>query len=700
MKPFPWIAGAAVLGIGMGVCVKWRFGSAMSAVEAMAGPTNRPPIPRSTDAEGRDIARRVAISALPRPTLDELKAAGPGAKLGLLIRWLSAATAEEVASLAHAWFGESRDGGTAQWHLVALRWVELDPTAAVAFGRGYTDRYLRTTVDWDSRGIALTTPLHAVYRAWGKRDPDAALASLAQEPRKYRKHLATGLAGMVDEERARAWALAHPELHEFAGWRADTSGAAPLDMSNPAKAAAELRPDAPYFQAAHIAGEWMKTDPDAALAWARGLADSKQRRHALQSVMHGFLATEPARARPLIDELPAGLGRAQVEARYAAALAKTDPEAALGHATVSLRGTARLEAIAGIAAERGKTDPLAALKMLSDHSIGDLDVGALNSVHVEGPHTGMVGSSGVSAVSEVLKAAAALNPAGVMQLLADTGTLRPDNRDGRDSTLGYTLFSEWAARDTHAAARWLAGQPTSPGTISLAELTADRWPAHDVAGLQSLATQFAPGDARDTVVAEAARRLVSADPAGALSWAAQTGGESAFSAAFRHLAESDPQSAVATYAESLTPPQQDAQRQTLTDQLARRSAADAIAFFESLPPEAQAGVKLHDTTRAYARQDPGAASEWIAALPPTAAKDTAISGLVEYLLSDAAEPDPVAAAHWAAASPDPEGRNRRLQRVAEAWIKRNPTGFRTAIADSGLPPNIQSALLNHAPRPQ
>ncbi|MFN0125244.1 MAG: hypothetical protein ACKV19_00990, partial [Verrucomicrobiales bacterium] len=696
-------AGAAVLGIGMGVGVKWRFGSAFPATEAAAEPVRDPSAPRSTVAEGREIDRMVEISARPRPTLAELNAADPRARLGLLIRWLSAATAEEVASLAHAWFGESRAGGTTQWHLVTLRWVDLDPMAAAAFGRAYTDRFLRTTVDWDSSGIAMNTPLDPVYRAWGKRDPDAALASLAQEPRKYRKHLASGLGGMVDDERARAWALAHPELHEFAGWRADKSGAAQLDMSNPAKAAAELRPDAPYFQAAHIAGEWMKSDPDAALAWARGLTDSKHRRHALQSVMHGFLASDPARARPLIDELPAGLSRAQVEASYAAVLAKTDPEAALRHATESLRGTARLEAIAGIAAEKGKTDPLAALKMLSDHGIGDFGVGALNNVHVEGPHTAMGGSSGVGAVSEVLKAAAALDPVGVMQLLADTGTLRPGNRDGsfgRDSTLGNTLFSEWTARDTHAAARWLAGQPTSPGIISLAQLTADRWPAHDVAGLQSLATQFAPGDARDTVVAEAARRLVSADPAGALSWAAQTGGESAFSVAFRHLAESDPQSAVALYAESLTSPQQDAQRQTLTDQLARRSATDAIAFFESLPPEAQAGVKLHDTTRAYARQDPEAASEWIAALPPTAAKDTAISGLVEYLLSDAAEPDPVAAAHWAAASPDPEGRNRRLQRVAEAWIRRNPTGFRTAIADSGLPPNIQSALLNHAPRPQ
>lgn len=102
---------------------------------------------------------------------------------------------------------------------------------------------------------------------------------------------------------------------------------------------------------------------------------------------------------------------------------------------------------------------------------------------------------------------------------------------------------------------------------------------------------------------------------------------------------------------------------------------------------------------AYARLYPQAASEWIAALPASEAKDTAISGLVDYLITESSEPDPLAAAHWAAASLDPGGRDQRLQRVAEAWFRRDPLGARTAIAGSGLPSTIKQSLLNHAPPP-
>ena len=91
-----------------------------------------------------------------------------------------------------------------------------------------------------------------------------------------------------------------------------------------------------------------------------------------------------------------------------------------------------------------------------------------------------------------------------------------------------------------------------------------------------------------------------------------------------------------------------------------------------------------------------AASEWVTTLPPTYAKDTDISGLVDYLIKQSSDPDPEAAAHWAAASVDPEGRGRRLQRVGEAWFKRDPAGAAAAIEASTLPADVKQTLLNHA----
>lgn len=552
----------------------------------------------------------------------------------------------------------------------------------------------------------METPLSAVYRSWGKFDPDAALASLALEDPRYRL-LATGfLKAAVGEERACAWAIAHPELPEFAEWReepaaADSESIAEAEATDPAKVAASFDPASHHLEARNIASNWAKTDPDAALEWARSLTDPRHRESALDGIIGALLSTDPAEARPLLDELPPGFGRAMHEARYAAALAKDDPDAALRFAQESLRGTARLEAIANIAAIQGKSDPLAALRLLQKHGIGDMDSAALGKTHIDGPSRGSM-SLGSNHLDPVFKAAAPLDPAGVMQLLAETGSIHPpgDQPMFQRGELARTLFAEWAARDKPAAAEWLAQQPSTPGTTALLKHMTDRWPSGDLDGLRQLATRFPAGESRDEIVGEAARRLAANDPESALAWAAQTGGDPAVTAAFRHIAETRPQDAVAHFNDFLTPEQRAGQSQHLTDQLARRSPADAIGFYESLPPDQQVAVKLYDTTKAFARLDPEAASEWILSLPATQAKDTAISGLVDYLIRDAAEPDPLAAAHWAAASLDPDGRDRRLKRVADAWFRRDPQGARTAIDASALPATVKQTLLRHAPAPK
>ena len=703
---FLLIIGCGMAGAGVGAAYKaWRDPSWVASGREGAMNFSETTLVPTTAATSQSPQARAnpVVPPLPRPSLDDVKATAPDDRMRLLVRWLPEATADEVAALAEAWFTTMADSGTTEWQALCARWVELEPAAARAFGKQYTERFLKLFGPGSEVDGSLTVPLHAVYLAWGRVDPEAALAALAQEAPEYRRQLMMILNAMVGEERARAWALAHPELPEFANWRiAKPTG--PPDLSNPANAAADLAPEASRFHASAIANAWAKQDPDAALAWARGLINPQQRTFALQAVLNVFLGTDPARARPLIDELPPGLARAQVEARYAAGLAENDPQAALRHAMQHLHGTARLEAIAGIAALQSKTDPLGALRLLQEHGIGALDRGGLYRVHVDGPGSSSSGSSGTNPLNDVLRAAAPIDPAGVMHLLAESGyiTLEASDRgiDDGQGTLARTLFAEWAARDLAAAIHWLYQQPDKPGTAALLKGVTDRWPLSDVAGLQQFAAQLPAGAARDQAVAEAARRIVGQDAAGALAWAAQTGGEPALASAFRHLAETDAPAAINHFHESLSPEMQAGQRQLLTDQLARRSPAEAIGFYEALPPEQQTGVKLYDTSMAYARLDPQAASEWITSLPATEAKDTAISGLVDYLITESSEPDPLAAAHWAAASIDPAGRDRRVQRVAEAWFQRDPQGAPAAIAGSGLPSEIKQSLLDHAPSPR
>lgn len=229
-----------------------------------------------------------------------------------------------------------------------------------------------------------------------------------------------------------------------------------------------------------------------------------------------------------------------------------------------------------------------------------------------------------------------------------------------------------------------------------APLVAQEWAKKDPAAVQAFASGLPSGPARDGFIMETARLMAADDVVGALTWAGQSGGEQAVGATFRALAEATPEVA-AGYFTTLPPSQQTEQLQALADSLGKRTPAAAVEFFNSLPADQQAAVKLYDTTIAYAKQDAQAASAWITTLPETKAKDTAISGLVDYLIKESSDPDPEAAAYWAAASVDPGGRDRQLKRVAEAWFQRDPVGARTAIEATTLALATKQKLLSHEP---
>lgn len=310
-------------------------------------------------------------------------------------------------------------------------------------------------------------------------------------------------------------------------------------------------------------------------------------------------------------------------------------------------------------------------------------------------------------LSALFKTLGAKDPAGTLQLLADTGTLitRPSwlpagmSDQGSEGDIGRTILKDWAARDPAAAARWTAEQPVSSVMSGMAKSVADSWFAKDPAGLRAFAESLSPGAGKDQFVGFTAALQSAQDPAGALAWTVRNGNAEALGTAFGTIAKSNPALAAEQFA-SLPESVQSSQLQTLADSLGKSSPAAAVQFFQNLPEAQQASVKLRETAVAYARQDPQAASEWIGTLPPTEAKDTAISGLVDYLIQQSSDPDPEGAAYWAAASVTEDGRGRRLERVAKAWFQRDPDGAAAAIEATTLSPEVKQTLLSHAPAPK
>lgn len=705
-KPLALLLGCVVLGGVAGAIGKARFSEAKKPEPSQAAsPT--PPVAAETDAaadagknEEAPPGPRPEAPPQPRPSWEELQAAAQEDRLRLLVRWLPEATAGEIAALAQAWFGDTHDSGNDVWQALVTRWVEVDPEAALAMGRAGAERLLKA-VSGVGGGNAITM-LHYVYRALSRVDEDQALAYLALEPPRMFRALQGSILHLATKEKLRAWAMSHPERADLEFLRKLKENSNQLDLSNPAKAASEVDDKTLAMRLGDIAREWAAKDPAAALAWARGLPEGQKRDKALAEIAGALLKKDPAQARTLIDEMPHNMGRAKLDAAYAGALAETDSKTALAFANEKLHGMARIEAITNIAAAMGKTDPLGALKLLKENHVGDFGAGGLLSVYIDGPHRSMGGGTSLNQqFAAMLKEAAALSPDGVMDLLVQTGSIRsqrqgyPSFMEDSNGKLARDLMNEWLVKDAVAAARWLGQQAPDGALQPFVKSAAEKWFAQDAAGLQAHVAAMPEGASRTAFVERTAALMAPGDPAAALTWAGQAGGEQGMGAAFHSLAEANPVTAAEFYAE-LPAAQQQAQLQHLTDLLGRRDPGAAADFYASLPAEQQAGVRLRDTTLAFAKADPQAASEWIASLPETPAKDSAISGLVDYLIKESSDPDPESAAHWAAASLGEETQQRRLQRVAEAWFQRAPNDARQQIENSQLPPAVKQTLLRHA----
>jgi hypothetical protein len=632
------------------------------------------------------------------PSLAELKAASREDRLRLLVRWLPGADSADIAALAEEWYSKPTGSGDEVWQTLVMAWLESDPGPALDFSRKITKAFLATLSD----GNAMT-PLDYAYQALGRVNPELALARLIEESPLLLKRVATGFQTSLGPEKMRAWAESVPGHPELAFLRNPENSNIFLDLTDPAKAAASLTAAQRKTQLESVAAAWAEKDPDAAIAWVKSMEDAFQKSKGLAAIASALAKSNPARALELMASMPASPLLAKAGTDYVAALAKNDPEVAKAYLEAHLKGTNRLQGIAAIAAGQASTDPAGALRLLRENGIGDLSQTLSSMASVQSPSMRSFGAFvGADFAGDALKTIASTDPSGALQLLADTGSFVQSSSDRSDLLTGQldmprTLFQDWAGKDPAAAARWAAGAATAEGSQrELLQAATGPWFAKDPAGAQAFAAALPESPGKDGMIRSLVELMSATDPAGALTWAGKNAGPDTFSTVCGYMAKAHPGETAAQFA-SLPPEQQSASMQALTDSLSQRSAAAALNFYQSLPSEQQATVKLRDTAMAYARQDPQAASEWITTLPPTNAKDTAISGLVDYLITQSADPDPESAAHWAAASIDQAGRGRRLERVAEAWFELNPAGAAAAISASNLPSDVKQTLLSHAP---
>lgn len=182
---------------------------------------------------------------------------------------------------------------------------------------------------------------------------------------------------------------------------------------------------------------------------------------------------------------------------------------------------------------------------------------------------------------------------------------------------------------------------------------------NEVAG--NWAAGLPAGDLRGHALFEVARAQVRSDPAAAAEWATR-------------LASSDQNAGSVAYG--------------ITMEWGWRDGPAAVQWLNSLGNSETASA-YGPALGGWAKVDPLAASEYVAAMPPSEGRDHAIGGLVYTNRWE----NPAAAVLWAGEIADGGRRRDVLTLAAEAYVRKDPAGAAAWLPGSGLPAETQQRLL-------
>jgi hypothetical protein len=215
----------------------------------------------------------------------------------------------------------------------------------------------------------------------------------------------------------------------------------------------------------------------------------------------------------------------------------------------------------------------------------------------------------------------------------------------------------WASMDPAAAKTWYESlQEKGKGP------SRDQFKEAFVHGLAiadpALAVDFISG-LRDHAFYEVARAQMKQNPTAAAEWAASLAGEKSGRAIVYGI----------------------------TTEWASRDGAAAVKWLDTLRGDQSASYG--PALASWAKADPRAASQHIAAMPPSESRNTAIGGLVYSHRWE----DPVAAIAWAHQITNDTSRQASLAKAAEAYLHKDPASAATWLPTSGLSTETQQRLL-------
>ncbi len=287
--------------------------------------------------------------------------------------------------------------------------------------------------EWDREAEFIA---HMMLTRWGNDDPEAALSNLGEVDLGQ---------GSIDARSILA-SLAASDLDRALAW-----------LNDPDNTLAQL-PKNGHYLAGTIAKEWVRQDPEAALAWAQSLP-LDQRTGAFYGVLGSLATTDPERASTLAAELESTHDRTEIMGEIAHYWARQSAARALEWAR-SLEGGEGQNAMTGALRGWAQTEPQAAAEFIDQ--------------------------------------------------------LPESERSGRHVA---AVTNTWARQDPARAALWLDEQRESPGKVEAMGHLIWNWTTVDPEAASTWLANQPQTESRDRGIAGLATATFESDPARALSWA-------------------------------------------------------------------------------------------------------------------------------------------------------------------------------------
>lgn len=699
---FPTLTLAAGLAVGWFGHHHWQTRAATVRNIRDAGPppaTSAPPeaIPTGTqEAEPREKAAAAASLADCRQLLkSERNPARASVKILAMLDGMDAAAVSALAGqLNHTVSDWSDTQSGTLLQLIYGKLAELDPAGAMQTA-------LLAKDNWGRMNAA-----GAVIEQLARSNPAAAEAAIEKVPNGFlRKSVAARLAGTLAQSDGPG-AVAMLQRMKTAPndwpWRSLYTSWAAYD---PAAAAASLQTmprQTALGQMDVIASTWARREPDAAMAWAKSIADPAQRNAALRGAIGVVAQSDPQQATALAAAQPAGERRTLLT-HIASSMAEADAPAALAWAQSLTDPIERQRSLAAVVHSAGWTNPAAAREALNLLPPGTMRNQALESV------VGQLSHSDPAAAQEMVLGLKPNEQTLVMRHLV-SGLASTDPVAAEKMAAGLPLSGDnsWAWRsiaenkaitDPAAALTWAGGLDTEQARVAATGAVFEQWAQHSPEKAASALTGITDSNLRRQATEKLAANWASRSPAEAEQWASGLIGDdriTALSAVWNASAGDDPQRAAGSLTAIVSAPGSE----SATDRLAASAASIAASWTGQNPSEAAAWAgslpdgkvredAMGKVAAEWARTDPEAVSQWINGLPHDGSRDAAIGQLVGQI----AGTDPESAFTWAASVSGDEKRIDTLKAAAAAWKNTNPEAARTAVRNADLTAEMKLRVL-------